>query len=127
MIMTAEKWKESLVRIANAADYSDVIGLTTLADDIDRFLRLAQTPGYIPGTMMPQDIPKEEAIQAVDDKYGLLSDIRLLSKRILREFRAKYEQYGEDIEPIIQSMEGLANQLDSVSNSAEGVLSQTVG
>ncbi len=107
--------------LAVMADAFDSMGYIEGADQIDELIkRVGQSDQ---GISYPRPISREHQLKLTRSRYGLIGKIRLLSKQVQREFRDKYENFGPEIEDVIESTLSLFQQLDTVMDNAESILS----
>lgn len=111
--------------LATMADAFDSVGFIEGADQIDALIKKAgQTDDSI---SYPRPISRKHQLEITRGKYGLIGKIRLLSRQVQREFRGKYENFGPDMESVIESILSLFQQLDTVTSNAESILSDMAG
>lgn len=107
--------------LATMADAFDSIGFIEGADQIDALIKkVGQSDD---GIFYPKPISREHQLELTRGKYGLIGKIRLLSKQVQREFKGKYEDFGPEMENVIESILSLFQQLDTVVGNAESILS----
>lgn len=106
--------------LAVIADAFDSMGFREGADQIDTLIIKA---GQDEGMSYPIPISRQQQLEIIRGKHGLIGKIKLLSKQVQREFKDKYENFSPEMGNIVESTLSLFQQLDTVMNNAESTLS----